>query len=208
MPNRSPPGSLRSTRVVMNLPDEEIVERVLAGDRELFAILVERYQKPIYTLMYRQVRQVDHAADLSQEAFLKAFDRLWSFRPGNRFFPWLYALAVNLARDWQRKTRRSPELAGEWELDNLRTNSPQSGQLKLEQEERRRLVDQALASLPAETREMVIMRYRYECTIGQVAAAFSRTESATKMRIHRGLAQLQQYLTGTNDGTNTVNQRD
>jgi len=95
----------------MELPiDEEheieIVRHVLEGDVQAFELLVLRYQKPIYNLAFRATASEDSAADLTQEAFAKAYERLERFDRSKRFFPWLYTIAVNVVRDHLRKLGR------------------------------------------------------------------------------------------------------
>ncbi len=178
----------------MNLSDEEIIEGVLAGEKELYAVLVERYQRPVYNLMHRYSHNFDEAADLTQEVFLQTFDRLRSFRAGSSFFPWLYALAVNHANDWSRtKARHKAKIDG-YSQETLLHQPAADQQTVLEAKETEAVIDRALAGLPAETRELLIFRYRHDRSIREAAAVFKISESAAKMRIRRGLDELQQQL--------------
>ena len=93
--------------------DDDIVGDVLKGDTQAFGLIVRRYEKPIFNLMLRATGSVDAAADLCQEAFLKAFDRVHSYRPGKNFYAWLYAVALNTVRD---EMRRRKTAAGKAEL--------------------------------------------------------------------------------------------
>ena len=85
-----------------NDSDKAIIRRVLKGEVQLFAKIVERYERPIYNLMFRYCRSEQEAADMSQDVFLRSYDRLASFNEDKKFFPWLYTLAVNRANDWYR----------------------------------------------------------------------------------------------------------
>lgn len=178
----------------MNLSDEEIVDGVLAGEKELFAVLVERYQRPVYNLMYRYSANGEIAADLTQDVFVRSFDRLPSFRAGYSFFPWLYAIAVNEAKDWSRKRSRSRFKMEAYGLQAKLDDCPADQQAVLETREIAKVVDKALAGLPVETRELLIFRYRHERSIREAAKVFNLSESAVKMRIKRGLDDLQQAL--------------
>ncbi len=153
-----------------------------------------RYQRQIYNLMYRYCRNEEDAADLTQEAFVRAFTRLHQYRTGQRFFSWLYSLAVNLARDWYRKSRKRQALQSE-----LITNSPELGtgslqEEKMEQDQEILQVMQALDLLPDKTREIVILRYRHELSIKEVAKVFGLGESAVKMRLSRAIQQLRNIM--------------
>jgi RNA polymerase sigma-70 factor, ECF subfamily len=178
----------------MNYSDEEIVCEVLAGEKQLFGLLVDRYQQPIYNLMFRYTQNRDEAADLTQDAFVRTFERLWLFRTEEVFFPWLYSLAVNLARDWSRKRSRHHKKlhllqheAADRQAD-LDDNSSSENRQEISK------VQRGLMELPSQTREVLILRYRHGCLIQDVARTFGISESAVKMRIKRGLAQLRRIL--------------
>lgn len=88
-------------------PDDScIIRDVLAGDANAFGRIVRRYQKPIYNLMVRMTHSEQIAMDLAQETFLKAYASLERFKLGRSFFSWLYAIGVNLAKDYARRTFR------------------------------------------------------------------------------------------------------
>ena len=93
--------------------DDLMVEAVLMGDAEAFGYIVHKYEKPIFNLMFRATGSMDEAADLTQDAFLRAYDKIHTFRRGRKFFPWLYSLSMNLARDYLRKQQRRMEMTGQ-----------------------------------------------------------------------------------------------
>ena len=83
-----------------------VVERVLGGDTDAFEALVTAYQKQIYNLTQRYVSSPEDAADLTQEAFLRAFRSLSSFRGDSRFSVWMYRLTTNICIDFLRSRGR------------------------------------------------------------------------------------------------------
>jgi len=176
--------------------DEELVSQVLRGKTQVYALLVDRYERPVFNLMYRYCRSDQEAADLSQDAFLRAYERLASFNIRRKFFPWLYTLAINRAKDWQRgNSRKLKNLAIlQWERPNLDTGSYQEKQL-LNHEEVKQLYG-ALDTLPETTREMVLLRYRQERPIRELASIFKLSESGVKMRISRALDHMRAVLGG------------
>lgn len=176
--------------------DEEIVQRVVEGTGGDYALLVDRYQRPVFNLMYRYCRSDEEAADLSQDVFLRAYERLSSFDCRRKFFPWLYTLALNRAKDWQRRnSRRLKELARlQWETEPVRARSQQEEQL-LSREEVQSLYG-ALDTLADTTREIVLLRFKEELPIRDLAEIFGLSESAVKMRIVRGLKEMKSILGG------------
>lgn len=178
----------------MEIPDDVIVQEVLDGNRERYRLLVTRYQRQIYNLMYRYCRNDEDAADLTQEAFVRVFTRLHQYRTGQRFFSWLYSLAVNLARDWYRKSRKQQALRSELITNSAALNTGSVQQEKMEQDQEILQLEQALDLLPDKTREIVILRYRHELSIKEVAKVFGLGESAVKMRLSRAMQQLRNIM--------------
>lgn len=178
----------------MNYSDKEIVKKVLAGEKQLYEVLVERYQRPIYNLMFRYAHNNDEAADLSQDVFVRAFDKLHLFRTDMAFFSWLYRLAVNLAGDWTRKNSRQHAKMHILQHEALDAQTEEDACTRMENKEEHRQVEDALQGLSENTRETLILRYRHGCSVRDVADALDLSESAVKMRIKRGLAQLRAIL--------------
>jgi RNA polymerase sigma-70 factor (ECF subfamily) len=178
--------------------DENLVSEILAGDVEAYAILVKRYQKPIFNLMLRTTSCEEDAFDLAQETFLRAYEKLEHFKPSGRFFPWLYTIGMNLARDFTRKAKTREIKAAE--LHEIQK------ELTLESEPSRSLpesidakrVRETLQMLPLEYREAVILRFHEAMSIREVALAIGISVSGAKMRIHRGLMKLRQLLNTEN----------
>lgn len=176
--------------------DETLVQLVLKGETHLFAKIIDRYERPVYNLMYRYCRSEEEAADLSQDVFLRVYDRLSSFNRSRRFFPWLYTLAVNRANDWHRSHSNNRKKLDEfrWEIPKTEAGSDQEERI-IDREELDNLY-KALDQLPEVTREMIMLRYRQELPIFELADIFKVSESAVKMRIARGLEKMKAILGG------------
>jgi RNA polymerase sigma-70 factor (ECF subfamily) len=179
--------------------DEIIVQKVVQGDTQSYGILLKRYERPVFNLMYRYCRSDEEAADLCQDVFLKSYERLSSFDCERKFFPWLYTLAMNRAKDWQRKNfTTSQKLARfKFEMPLLEKDSSQETQfLKAEEV---KILYGALSTLSRKNQEILLMRYRQERPVREVASVFKISESAAKMRISRALQQLKDVLGGKRD---------
>ena len=85
--------------------EAEIVAKVLKGDRQAYALLVEEYKSPIYNLAYRMTGNSEDADDLTQETFIRAYINLWRFDPKRKFFTWLYTISINLIRNHLKKVK-------------------------------------------------------------------------------------------------------
>ena len=171
--------------------DQSLVYDILSGDVNAYALLVKRYQKPILNLMLRMTGSEQDALDLTQETFVRAYEKLEKFNPSASFFPWLYTMGLNLARDFLRRAKRSP----------IESYEPDDS-FSIEIDQYDRLADQidvqkvseVLLSLPFDYREALLLRFHEGLSVGEVAYALGLSLSAAKMRIHRGLLKLRQLL--------------
>ena len=171
--------------------DQSLVYDILSGDVNAYALLVKRYQKPILNLMLRMTGSEQDALDLTQETFVRAYEKLEKFNPSASFFPWLYTMGLNLARDFLRRAKRSP----------IESYEPDDS-FSIEIDQYDRLADQidvqkvseVLQSLPVDYREALLLRFHEGLSVGEVAYALGLSLSAAKMRIQRGLIKLRQLL--------------
>ncbi len=174
--------------------EQAIVGEILAGDVNAYAILVKRYQTPIFNLMMRMTRSQEDACDLTQDTFLRAYEKLERFNGRHAFFPWLYSIGLNLVRDHLR--RKKVREAGN---DRLRFSATAGDQTPgpldaLVNTLEARRVRAAAMELPWEYREALVLRFHEGLPVKQVASALGISESGAKMRIHRALRALKKQL--------------
>jgi RNA polymerase sigma-70 factor (ECF subfamily) len=182
----------------MSPSDEGLVDAFQQGDLAAFDVLVLRWQRRIQGTIYRILGTEEDARDLSQETFLKAFRALKGFKGEARFSSWLYQIAVNLCRDRMRRRRGRTFVS----LDALGedTGHPQifsraSGPLELaEQGSLRGLVRGALATLPEEQREVIVLKEYEDLTFLEIAQVLDVPLSTVKTRLYRGLVNLRGQL--------------
>lgn len=182
----------------MDISDNHIIEQVRQGDTESYSKLVQRYQRPIFNLMYRVSQSKEDAAELTQDVFCRAFEKLTVFKNGRNFFPWLYTLATNHGKDWIRKQGRNRDGLRLYAENIERENSSlPAATIEKRQEITKMLM--ALSTLPPEKQEILLLRYKQELSISEIGEIFNLSSSAVKMRIHRSLALLQKQLSGELD---------
>lgn len=174
--------------------EKAIVLAVLDGNSGAFAALIEKYQKPIYNLMYRSCETVEDAADLTQETFIKAYEKLDSFDVEKKFFSWLYTIGINHARDYARKKRVQPTLVEHDEtymdfLPGVDSHSEFVGR-QLDQME----IEKSLKALPLDQREALVLRYREDMSMQDIADILDISLSAAKMRVHRALGAMRELM--------------
>lgn len=174
--------------------EHAVIRDVLAGDADAFGLLVTRYQRPIYNLMLRATGAADAAADLAQETFIRAYENLERFRPGARFFSWLYSIGVNRARDWLRERGRHREVALEHPDAPAADPDAPDQQVALAERLDGQRVLRIVESLPLEHREALLLRYHEDLPLREVAETLNISLSAAKMRVHRALDLVRQRL--------------
>jgi RNA polymerase sigma-70 factor (ECF subfamily) len=177
----------------VNSTDANLIYEILAGDAEAYAILVRRYQKPIFNLMLRMTSSEEDALDLTQETLVRAYEKLEQFKTSSPFFPWLYTIGMNLARDFLRKVKTSRAAVEELSRDPDPPSNPgESLQGSVEAEQ----VSHLLQELPQDYREALILRFHEGLSVSELASALGISVSGAKMRIHRGLLKLRELLGG------------
>ena len=170
--------------------DREIVRTVRAGDDSAFGRIVARWQGPLVSLAYRFVRDPGRAEDLAQEAFLRAYRTLGSWREDSAFSTWLFALALNLFRSELR--RIPPRTVSIEDVGELRDRRP--GAHEVDPSDRDRAVRAAVQVLPAKYREALIVFYFHRSDIAVTAKTLGIPEGTVKARLHRGRELLRRKL--------------
>ena len=180
---------------MINSEENAIISSILAGDVDAFAVLVKRYQKPIFNLMLRITSCEEDAFDLTQATFIRAYEKLDRFKPSGRFFPWLYTIGMNLGRDFLRKRKtvgtKAEELYESQKSLSIESDQGESLINRLDAE----LVKEAIKELSLDYREAIILRFHEGMSMSEVALALGISVSGAKMRVHRGLLKLRTLLT-------------
>lgn len=180
--------------------DRELVRRVQRGERGAFDLLVAKYQHRIAHLIWRYVRNPSEVEDVTQEAFVKAYRGLASFRGDSAFYTWLYRIAINTAKNHRTSvSRRVPnqgiEAAEAERYDEgalLRdTDTPERQVMKSEIE---RAVDRAIGALPAELREAVTLREMEGLSYEDIASVMACPIGTVRSRIFRAREAIDQAI--------------
>jgi RNA polymerase sigma-70 factor, ECF subfamily len=177
----------------MKPSDEELVEAFQHGDSSAFDVLVDRWDRKIQGAIYRILGPGEDVRDLSQEAFLKAYRGLRTFKKEARFSSWLYQIALNLCRDRMRRRRGRTHVSLD-ELDEGTALTSASAVQDLENRDLSRRVARAMEDLPEEQREVIVLKEYQGLTFLEIADALDVPVSTVKTRLYRGLGLLRQRL--------------
>ena len=180
------------TRDPEPLPNEEAewIRDAQAGDRSAFARLVERYWDRLYRWLYHLTRDRHAAEDLTQETFLRALAAVKSFRPGSNFRAWVFRIGHNNFVNQKRSERRTkhplPEDAAAPELG--------SAESAAEHREALETVNRAVAELPVDFREALLLRVDEGLSFREVAKVLKTTEETARWRVFKARQKLMKVL--------------
>jgi RNA polymerase sigma-70 factor, ECF subfamily len=172
--------------------DREIVERFRAGDRRAFDEIVRKYQEPLRALVWRYVKNADDAKDVSQRAFVRAFEKINDFRGESAFRTWLFRIAVNFALNHIRSGDRLEPL----DLDDVTAFTNSLGTEKLVAAEVWKKVQAKLEQLPPKQRLVLELRLFHELSFKEVAAIVDSSEDSAKVNFHHAVKRLRALLPG------------
>lgn len=186
----APPGSGGEAPEI-EAEAHDLIRLSQVGDEDAFRRLVERYQGRAYWAAYHLVHDAEDARDIAQEAFIRVFRSLDRFDFKYRFYTWLYQIVVNLAIDHLRRRRgagRSVSLGDVAEIAS--EDSGPSG--RLERAEKRRAVEQVLATLPDKQRALIVLRDVEGLSSKEIADILGCNHATVRWRLHRARVRFRQ----------------
>jgi RNA polymerase sigma-70 factor (ECF subfamily) len=170
--------------------DLDLINRTQAGERDAFNELVSKYQKPLYSMLYRMVSNHEDAADLLQKTFVKAFTSLETFERRSSFKTWLYQIAINLAKNVYRDRSRAVFIP----IDDVVIQRDPRTLDHLVQKESRLKLRQALAGLPDKQRMTVMLRVQENRKFAEIAAIMQCSLGTAKANYHHGVQKLKSLM--------------
>lgn len=183
-----------------SLTDLELVQRVQAGDKKSFDVLVLKYQHKVINLVIRYVHDHDTAQDVAQEAFIKAYRGLKNFRGESAFYTWLYRIAINTAKNYLvSQGRRAP--TSDIDADEAEQYEGQSAlkeygtpENEMLRDEIQRIVTDAIESLPDDLRTAIVLRELEGMSYEEIAEAMDCPIGTVRSRIFRAREAIDKVL--------------
>ncbi len=179
-------------RDVASDPDAGLVERAQSGDRQAFDQLVRRYQRPLFHLALRYVKNDADASDVTQRTFVRAYKSLARFRGKSSFRTWVYRIAINQSLNHIRDNKR--ERASDIADDALTTDAV--GTANLVKARRTQRLRDAIEQLPPKQRMVIELRIYDELPFREVAELAGCTENAAKVNFHHAMQRLKAIMGG------------
>ena len=168
--------------------DDQLVRECLGGDEHAFEVLLLRYQRPVFNAVLRMVRDRDDATDLTQTAFLKAFEQLRTFDPRHKFFSWLYRIAINVAINHVKRSRRSEPLSDAWASG---ARNPEDTVVEADLSLH---IQDALMKLPYDHRAVLVLRHFEGCSYEEMSQIVGVPEKTVKSRLFSARRELKDLL--------------
>ena len=177
------------------LGDNEIISRVLKGEQNAYAELVNRYQAYVFTLVLRMIKSREDAEEVAQDVFIKAYRSLADFRGESKFSTWLYTIANTTSITFLRKKKLDVH-----SLDNEKVfevaDSKDSGLRAnlVEQKSRVTMVNEAIAMLSPDDAEIITLFYKAEQNLEEISRILRLETNTVKVRLHRARTRLKEKM--------------
>jgi len=182
------------------MDDLKIIESCLLGNTQMFSRLIDNYKNMVYNLAYRMSNNPHEAEDISQEAFLRAFQSLARFNPSYKFSTWLYQITLNIIRDrFKKRELNYVSLDAPVETDDSEfypqpadlTNNPEH---IITRQEDAQAIQQAISSLPLKYREVIVLRHLQDLSYIEISNILKLPSGTVKIRLYRAREQLKRIL--------------
>lgn len=177
-----------------NEQEQEWIRRAQRGDIEAFDALVRAYETLAFRAAYLITRDEHEAADAAQDAFVRAYRGLGSFRVGEPFRPWLLRIVTNQALNRLEARKRRGKMTERYIQAMTELDQPQSAQRNAETAEQNDKLMRAVARLKPDEQTLITLRYFMELPEAEVAQALAIPQGTVKSRLHRTLAKLREII--------------
>ncbi|MCG9129789.1 RNA polymerase sigma factor, partial [Candidatus Poribacteria bacterium] len=178
----------------MKQNDSELVKRTLEGDQQAYASLVEKYQEQIHALAWQKIGDFHIAQEITQDAFMTAYQKLNSLKSPQRFSGWLYVITTNICNMWHRKRKaqlQSLEQTDPMELEEAYYTEYKTKEREEDRKENQRsLVRKLLSRLKESDRTVVTLHYLAGLSCEEIGEFLGVSTNTVKSRLHRARNRL------------------
>jgi len=163
-----------------------------------FEELVDRYKRPVFSIVYRMIGQYQEAEDITQEVFINVYEKLYQFDSNKKFGPWIYRIATNASISALRKKKKVITLdfdeAYGKAYEDYYTAGSTDPQLMFEREELKIFTDKAINELPENYRVVIMLRYQMDLNNQEIAEVLGVTKENVEVRVHRARKALRKIV--------------
>jgi len=181
--------------MLTGLNDNELISKVLSGDQQAYAGLVNRYQNYVFTLALRFTKNREDAEEVSQDIFIKAYRALADFRGASKFSTWLYTIVNTTCITFLRKKRLEVHSLDNEKVFEVADNQDSGMRANMvEQKSRLAMVNNAIKLLSTDDAEVITLFYKGEQTLEEIAQILGIEANTVKVRLHRARTRLKEKM--------------
>jgi RNA polymerase sigma-70 factor (ECF subfamily) len=174
--------------------DNEIISRVLRGDQQIFAELVNRYRHFVFTIALRYTINREDAEEIAQDVFIKAYRSLADFRHDSKFSTWLYAITTNTCITFLRKKKIVTYSLDNEKVFELANNTGAINGKEAEHKSKAGLMNRAIRLLNADDATIITLFYKGEQSLEEIGQIMGITSNTAKVKLHRARQRLKEKL--------------
>ena len=190
-------------RTAVSAEEKALIERCKRGDLAAFNDLVRKYEKQVYNFAYRLTGNYDDANDVAQDAFLRVFNAIGSFRGDASFSTWLFRITTNVFLDERKRAKAHPQASldeylelGESSVTRQIEDPSPTPEVVLEESERAQILSKAISDLPEYQRAMVTLYHSQQKSYEEIAEIMDLPIGTVKSRLNRARLALKEKLSG------------
>ncbi|MCX2720168.1 RNA polymerase sigma factor [Lentiprolixibacter aurantiacus] len=174
--------------------DQHLIKRLKEGDKQAFITFIGQYKHMVYTLALRIVKNEEDAEEVSQDAFLKAYQSIGTFKGDAKLSTWLYRIAYHRSLDCLKKNKRKPSTT---QLQYEEVTNIQIAEMTwdhMERMERKQIIQRALGELPGDDGVILSLFYFESLSLKEISEVLNISVNSVKVRLHRGRKRLASVL--------------
>jgi RNA polymerase sigma-70 factor (ECF subfamily) len=169
--------------------DAELVQACLAGENQAFETLVRKYHQAIYNLALRMVKEPEDAEDIAQSVFVKAYEKLDTYKPSHQFFSWIYRIGINESINFAKKRKRLDEY--ESGVSGFREETPED---EVGDDDLGEQIADAIMLLKVDYRMVIVLKHFHDYTYQEMSDVLDIPEKTVKSRLFSARQQLRRIL--------------
>jgi RNA polymerase sigma factor (sigma-70 family) len=180
---------------IIGQPEDQIINRILKGDQSAFALLVEKYQNYVFTLVLRFIESREDAEEIAQDVFVKAYRSLADFRGDSKFSTWLFTITRTTCLSFLRK-KKLDTISLDSEKSGIQVENRESGFSAngIEQKSRHAMLNQAIGMLSPDDTQVLTLFYKGDQTLEEIGKIMRLDPNTVKVKLHRARQRLREKL--------------
>jgi RNA polymerase sigma factor (sigma-70 family) len=180
---------------IIGQPEDQIINRILKGDQSAFALLVEKYQNYVFTLVLRFTESREDAEEIAQDVFVKAYRSLADFRGDSKFSTWLFTITRTTCLSFLRK-KKLDTISLDSEKSGIQVENRESGFSAnvIEQKSRHAMLNQAIGMLSPDDTQVLTLFYKGDQTLEEIGKIMRLDPNTVKVKLHRARQRLREKL--------------